>query len=248
MLQLPSAVRRVPLLDVGATYRELKAELDQALARVLASGWYILGEEVAAFEQEFAAYVGVSHCVSVGNGLEALHLALRAMGIGPGDEVVVPGNTYVATWLAVSHTGARVVPVEPDPQTFNIDVGRIEAAVTHRTRAIVPVHLYGQPADMDALMELAERRRLWVLEDAAQAHGARYRGRRTGGLGHAAAWSFYPTKNLGAFGDGGAVTTNDPELARRVASSGTTAVSRSTRASIVGTTADWTSCRRPFYG
>jgi dTDP-4-amino-4,6-dideoxygalactose transaminase len=172
---------------------------------------------VAAFEREFASYVGVQYCVAVGNGLDALHLALRAMGIGPGDEVAVPSNTYVATWLAVSHTGARVVPVEPDPRTLNIDVGRLEAALTGRTKAVVPVHLYGQPADMDAIMDLARRRGIWVLEDAAQAHGARYRGRRAGGLGHAAAWSFYPTKNLGAFGDGGAVTTNDPEVARRVA-------------------------------
>jgi len=207
---------KVPFLDLRAGYLELREELDEAYARVMDSGWYILGQEVEAFESEWAAYCGVKHCVGVGNGLEALHLALVAMNIGPGDEVIVPSNTYIATWLAVSYAGAVPIPVEPDPSTYNLDPVRIEAAITPRTRAILPVHLYGQPADMDPIVEAAREHGLKVLEDAAQAHGARYRGRRTGGLGDAAGWSFYPGKNLGAFGDAGAVTTNDSELADRV--------------------------------
>jgi len=207
---------RIPFLDLKAAYHELKEEFDAAYERVMESGWYILGEEVEAFEQEWAAYCGTAHCVGVGNGLEALHLVLRAWGIGPGDEVIVPSNTYIATWLAVSYAGATPVPVEPDPRTYNLDPARIEAAITNRTRAIIPVHLYGQPADMDLIVEIAQRWGLKVLEDAAQAHGARYKGRRAGGLGDAAAWSFYPGKNLGAFGDGGAVTTNDADLAERL--------------------------------
>jgi len=154
--------------------------------------------------------------VGVANGLEALHLILRAWGVGPGDEVIVPSNTYIASWLAVSHAGATPIPVEPDPQTYNINPEKIEAAVTPRTRAIMPVHLYGQPADMDPILDIAEAHRLNVIEDNAQAQGARYKGRPTGSIGHAAGNSFYPGKNLGAFGDAGAVTTNDPELADRV--------------------------------
>lgn len=207
---------KVPFLDLHAGYLELRDELDAAWHRVMDSGWYVLGEEVAAFEAEWAAYCGVRHCVGVGNGLEALHLTLRAMEIGAGDEVIVPSNTYIATWLAVSYSGATPVPVEPDPTTYNLDPNRIEAAITARTRAILPVHLYGQPADMGPIMEIAARHGLRVLEDAAQAHGARYRDRPAGGLGHAAGWSFYPGKNLGAFGDAGAVTTNDDQLADRV--------------------------------
>ena len=207
---------RVPFLDVGATYVELKEELDAAVSRVLSSGWYLLGAEIAAFEEEFAAHVGVKHCIGVGNGLDALHLALRAMNVGSGDEVIVPSNTYIATWLAVSYAGATPVPVEPDLRTYNLDPALIEAAITPRTRAILPVHLYGQPANMDPICEIAQRYGLWVLEDAAQAQGARYRGRRVGGIGHAAGWSFYPAKNLGAFGDAGAVTTNDDGLADRL--------------------------------
>ncbi|MBI4915350.1 MAG: DegT/DnrJ/EryC1/StrS family aminotransferase [Acidobacteria bacterium] len=206
----------VPFLDVGAGYAELRAELDAAYHRVMDSGWYILGEEVEAFEREWAAFCGVTHCVGVGNGLEALHLVLRAWGIGEGDEVIVPSNTYIATWLAVSYAGATPVPVEPNEGTYDIDPARIEAAVSDRTRAILPVHLYGQTADMDPINEIAARHGLKVLEDAAQAHGARYKGRRAGSLGHAAGWSFYPGKNLGAFGDAGAVTTDDAELADRV--------------------------------
>lgn len=206
----------IPFLDVGATYRELKAEVDAATARVLESGHYILGPEVEAFEGEFARYAGTSECVGVANGLDALYLALRAAGVGAGDEVIVPSNTYVATWLATSYAGAVAVPVEPVEGTYNLDPARIEAALTPRTRAVIPVHLYGQPADVDAVMEVAAPRGLFVLEDAAQAHGARLRGRPAGSLGHAAAWSFYPGKNLGAFGDAGALTTSDPRIADRV--------------------------------
>ena len=206
----------VPFLDLGASYAALRTELDAAAARVLSSGWYILGPEVAAFEQAFAAYCGVTHAVGVANGLDAMHLVLRAWEIGPGDEVIVPSNTYIATWLAVTMTGAVPVPVEPVDATFNIDPRRIEDAISPRTRAILPVHLYGQTAEMPAIMEIADRHGLRVLEDAAQAHGARWQDRMAGGLGHAAAWSFYPTKNLGAFGDAGAVTTSDAPTADRV--------------------------------
>lgn len=209
---------RVPFLDLQATYAELADELDGAVARVLGRGWYVLGAEVEAFERRWAAHVGVAHCVGVASGLDALHLSLVAMGVGEGDEVLVPSNTYIATWLAVSRTGARPVPVEPHPVTANIDPGRLEAAITPRTRAILPVHLYGLPAEMDGVRAVAARHGLRVLEDAAQAHGARYRGTPVGGLGDAGAWSFYPSKNLGAFGDGGAVTTDDPELAERLRS------------------------------
>lgn len=206
----------IPFLDLGAAYRELKPEIDAAVARVLDSGWYILGPEVEAFEAEWAAYCEAAHGVGVANGLDALTLALRALDIGPGDEVIVPSNTYIATWLAVSAVGARPVPVEPDPATHNIDPARIAAAITPRTRALLPVHLYGQPADLDPILALAQRHGLAVVEDAAQAHGARYRGRRIGAHGDAVCWSFYPGKNLGAMGDGGAVTTNRADLAERI--------------------------------
>ena len=206
----------VRFLDLAAPYRELRSEIDEAVGRILAGGWYLLGAELEAFETEFARYVGVRHCIGVANGLDALRLALLAMDVGAGDEVLVPSNTYIATWLGVSQTGATPVPVEPDAATLNIDPDRLEAAVTPRTRAILPVHLYGQPADMDPIREVAARHGLRVLEDAAQAQGARYRGRRAGALGDAAAWSFYPGKNLGAMGDAGAVTTNDDVLADRV--------------------------------
>ncbi len=207
---------KVSFLNIKSINDCHRKELHAALDRVLDSGWLVLGKEVESFEREFAAYCGVEHCIGVGNGLEALHLVLRAWGVGAGDEVIVPSNTYIATWLAASYTGAVPVAVEPDPVTFNIDPARIEAAITPRTRAIVPVHLYGQSADMDAIMRIADKHGLKVLEDVAQAHGARYKGRRTGGLGHAAGFSFYPGKNLGALGDGGAVTTNDPLLADRI--------------------------------
>jgi dTDP-4-amino-4,6-dideoxygalactose transaminase len=203
-------------LDLRAAYLELKQEVDQAVARVLDSGWFLLAKELEAFENEFAQYLGVKHCVCVGSGLDALHLALRAFGIGSGDEVLVPSNTYIATWLAVNYAGGVPVPVEPDELTCNLDPRRIEAAITSRTKGIIPVHLYGQPADMDPILAVARKHNLWVLEDAAQAHGARYKGKRVGGLGDAAGWSFYPGKNLGAFGDGGAVTTNDDAVADQV--------------------------------
>ncbi|RKF12373.1 DegT/DnrJ/EryC1/StrS family aminotransferase [Roseovarius spongiae] len=206
----------IPFLDLGAAYRELKTDIDAAVARVLDSGWYILGPEVEAFEAEWAAYCGADHAVGLANGLDALILALRALDIGPGDEVIVPSNTYIATWLAVSAVGATPVPVEPDPATHNIDPARIAAAITSRTRALLPVHLYGQPADMDPILEIASAHGLTVVEDAAQAHGARYRGRRIGAHGDIVCWSFYPGKNLGALGDGGAVTTRHADLADRV--------------------------------
>jgi len=206
----------ISFLDLGAAYRELATEIDAAVARVLASGWYIGGEEVTAFENDFSRYVEADHCVGVGNGLDALILALRACSIGSGDEVIVPSNTYIATWLAVSSVGATPVPVEPNPRTYNIDTTRIESAITPRTRAIIPVHLYGQPADLDPILNIARRHNIRVIEDAAQAHGARYKGRRVGGHGDIVCWSFYPGKNLGALGDGGAVTTNDANLAERV--------------------------------
>ena len=206
----------VPFLDLGAAHDELRPELDAAVTRVLRSGWFVLGKEVSAFEASFAAYCEAGHCVGTANGLDALRLALGALGVGPGDEVIVPSHTFIATWLAVSECGAVPVPVEPDEATFNIDPARIEAAVTSRTKAIVPVHLYGQPADLDPILAVAEAHGLAVVEDAAQAHGARYKGRRVGAHGHAVAWSFYPGKNLGALGDGGAVTTDDPVLAQTI--------------------------------
>lgn len=207
---------KVPFLDLRAAYLELKPEIDAAIARVLDSGWYILGPEVEAFEVEFATYCEAQHAIGVADGLDALHLALRAMDVGPGDEVIVPSNTYIATWLAVSQCGATPVPVEPDERTYNINPELIEAAITPRTKVILPVHLYGQPADLDPILAIAHKHGLRVLEDAAQAHGARYKGKRIGGHGDAVAWSFYPGKNLGAIGDGGAVTTNDAQIADRI--------------------------------
>jgi dTDP-4-amino-4,6-dideoxygalactose transaminase len=204
---------KVPFIDLKASYDELKTALDEAYQRVMDSGWYLLGHELEEFESAYASYCGVMHCVGVGSGLDALHLALRAYDIGPGDEVIVPANTYIATWLAVSYAGALPVPVEPDPSTCNIDPTRVEEAITAATRAIIPVHLYGQPADMDPIMDIARSQGLKVIEDNAQAQGALYKGRATGGLSDAAGTSFYPGKNLGAFGDGGAITSNDPRVA-----------------------------------
>lgn len=206
----------IPFLDLRDVNRPYESGLREAFERVLASGWYITGKELEAFEGEFAAYCGAKYCIGVGNGLDALHLALRAWGIGPGDEVIVPSNTFIATWLAVTYVGATPVAVDPCADTCNLDPALIEAAITPRTRAIMPVHLYGQPAQMDPIIALAHKHNLKVLEDAAQAHGARYRGRHVGTLGDAAGFSFYPGKNLGALGDGGAVTTNDAELAQRL--------------------------------
>ncbi len=206
----------VPFLDLRAAHEELGPELNQAIGRVVDSGWYLLGPELEAFEREFASYCGTRHCIGVGSGLSALELTLRAAGIGPGDEVIVPAYTWVATWLAVSTVGATPVGVDVRPTTYNIDPESARAAVTSRTAAIVPVHLRGEPADMAAIDEIAKSHGLFVLEDAAQAHGARHDGRRAGSLGDAAAFSFYPAKNLGALGDGGAVTTDDDELAERL--------------------------------
>lgn len=207
---------RIPFLDLKAPYAELKSEMDNVCARVMESGWFVQGPEGKAFETEFARYCEVEHCVGVGNGLDALHLILRALEIGPGDEVIVPANTYIATWLAVTHAGAKPVPVEPDERTCNLDAARLEEVINSRTRAIIAVHLYGQPADIGAIKEVAAPYGIKVIEDAAQAHGARYCGKRTGGLADAAAFSFYPGKNLGALGDAGAITTNDKQLAERV--------------------------------
>jgi dTDP-4-amino-4,6-dideoxygalactose transaminase len=212
----PLPAPTVPFLDLRAPYLELQREIEAALLRVAASGWYLLGDELREFERAYAGYAGHAHAVGVANGLDALHLALLALGVGAGDEVIVPSNTYIATWLAASMAGARPVPVEPDERTYNMDPARLEAAITGRTRAILPVHLYGQPADMRAIREIASRRGIPVLDDAAQSHGARVAGRSAGSFATATAWSFYPGKNLGAMGDGGAVTTDDAEVADRV--------------------------------
>ena len=206
----------VPFTDLKPAYLELKSEIDAACQRVLESGWYILGEEVKAFENNYASYCDAQYCVGAGNGLDALFVSLQAMGIGPKDEVLVPSNTYIATWLSVSRCGATPVPVEPREDTYNIDPDKIESKITEKTKAIIPVHLYGQPADLEPIMELACNYGLKVLEDAAQAHGAKYKGKRIGAHGDAVAWSFYPGKNLGAMGDAGAVTTNDAALAERI--------------------------------
>ncbi|MHB8422858.1 MAG: DegT/DnrJ/EryC1/StrS family aminotransferase [Leptospirales bacterium] len=207
---------KVPFLDLDIAYKELKPEIDCAVQRVLSSGSYILGIEVDLFEQAYAGFCGSRYCVGVANGLDAITLSLLAMEVGEGDEVIVPTHTYIATWLAVTRTGATPVPVEPLESTYNLDPKRIKDAISDRTRVILPVHLYGQPADLDPILEIARSHGLRVLEDAAQAHGASYKGRRIGSHGDMVAWSFYPGKNLGAMGDGGAVTTDDPELADRV--------------------------------
>lgn len=206
----------VPFLDVGFTYRDLRPEIDLAIQRVMASGWYIGGAEVSAFEDEFAQWTGAQYCVGTGNGLDALVLSLRALDIGPGDEVIVPSHTFIATWLAVSQVGADLVPVEPDPRTYQLSLDGCASAITSKTKAIIPVHLYGHPSEMPALMALAGERGIKVLADAAQAHGAMINGTPVGAMGDVVAWSFYPGKNLGAFGDGGAVTTDDCALAERI--------------------------------
>ncbi len=206
---------KVPFLDLKAAHDHLQGQIEAALLRVARSGSYVLGPELEDFEAAFARYVGSPHCAGVANGLDALRLGLEAMGVGPGDEVVVPANTYIATWLAVSQCGAVPVPVEPLEDTYNIDPDAVRAAITERTKAVLPVHLYGQPADMNVLEMIAQRHGLSVLEDGAQAHGARYKSRRIGSKG-TVAWSYYPTKNLGALGDGGALTTDDDAISARV--------------------------------
>lgn len=207
---------KIPFLALKEINLRQRDEFHEALERVLNSGWFILGKEVEKFEIEFAKYCGVKHCVGVGNGLDALHLVLRAWGIGPGDEVIVPSNTYIATWLAVTHSGATPIPVEPDMMTYNIDPEKIEHAITKRTKAIIAVHLYGQPCEMDAINKIAAKYGIKVLEDAAQAHGAIYKEKKSGSLADAAGFSFYPGKNLGALGDAGCVTTNDEKLANSI--------------------------------
>lgn len=208
----------VPFLDLQGGYAELQSAIDEAVSRVVASGFFILGPELRRFEEDYARFVGAAECVGVANGLDALVLSLRALGVGPGDEVIVPGHTFIATWLAVSQVGATPVPVDAEPGGFGIDTRRLAEAITGRTRAIMPVHLYGHPADLDPIYEIARAANLAVIEDAAQAHGARYKGERIGARGDVACWSFYPGKNLGAFGDAGAVTTSNPALAAKLRS------------------------------
>ena len=208
--------RRIPLVDLRAQYAELRDEIDDAVRRVIESSQFILGPEVTAFEEAFADYVGSPACVGVASGTAALHLALVACGVGLGDEIITTPHTFIATAEAISHTGARPVFVDIDPDTYTLDPELVRRALTPRTRAIVPVHLYGHPADMTPLLELAERHGLWIVEDAAQAHGAEYDGKRCGAIGHLAAFSFFPGKNLGAYGDAGAVTGSSVELLERV--------------------------------
>lgn len=209
---MPNSVSQVPFVDLKAQYQTICDEVDQAILEVVRGAGFILGKQVGAFEEEFASFCGTRYAVGVDSGTSALELALRAFGIGPGDEVITAANTFIATALAISFTGATPVLVDQDPGTYNLDVSRLESALTHRTRAILPVHLYGQPADMDPIMEVAGRHGLVVIEDACQAHGARYKGRRAGSIGHAAAFSFYSSKNLGAYGDGGMVVSNDERI------------------------------------
>ncbi len=203
----------VPFVDLVTQYKELRTEVMAAVDRVLGSGQYILGDEVEAFEQEFAGYCGVDHCVGVSSGTEALHLALRALNVGPGDEVITAANTFAATAFAISYVGARPVFVDVNPTDYTMSVEALQAAISDRTKAIIPVHLYGHPADMDPILRIAHKHGLRVLEDACQAHGAEYRGRRVGSIGNVACFSFYPAKNLGTYGDGGAIVTNDRHLA-----------------------------------
>jgi dTDP-4-amino-4,6-dideoxygalactose transaminase len=205
----------ISFLDLKRLHESITDELNDSFKRVVAASAYVLGPEVEAFEHEFAEYCGSRFAVGVANGLDALHLILRAHEIGPGDEVIVPANTFIATWLAVSFVGAKIVPIEPD-ETFNIDPGRIQSAITSRTKAVVAVHLYGLPCEMDTISTIAVRHNLVVIEDAAQAHGATYYGKKCGSLGNAAGFSFYPGKNLGAIGDGGCVTTDDEGIYKKI--------------------------------
>jgi dTDP-4-amino-4,6-dideoxygalactose transaminase len=220
LLYCPSAMSdssvQVPFLDLKAQYLSIKPEVDAAIARVLESSEFVLGAEVAGFENEFAAYCGATHCVALNSGTSALHLALLAAGVGQGDEVLTVPFTFVASVAAILYAKARPVLVDIDPRSFTMDPAALEAAVTPRTKAILPIHLYGQPADMDPILEVAQRHNLVVIEDAAQAHGAQYKGRPVGSIGNIGCFSFYPTKNLGAYGEGGAVTTNNAEYARTI--------------------------------
>ena len=207
---------KVPFLDLKSSFSEIQHEIEDAMLKSLRSGQYIGGSDVETFEAAFSHFVESDFCIGVGNGLDALVLSLKVLGIGAGDEVIVPSNTFIATWLAVTHCGAVPIPVEPDLSTYNIDVELIEEKITSRTKAIIPVHLYGQPADIDEVLALAKKYNLFVIEDAAQAHGATYKGRRVGSHSDLVTWSFYPGKNLGAFGDAGAITTENPDLADRL--------------------------------
>lgn len=207
---------KIPFVNLGAEYQELKIEFDMAYQRVMNSSHYIMGPELASFEENFAQYCNVKYAIGVGNGLDAINLILSAMKIGEGDEVIVPTHTFIATWLPITDLKAKIIPVEVNSETYHLDPALIEAAITTRTKAIIVVHLYGQPADMDAINAIAKKYNLKVVEDAAQAHGASYKGVKVGGLSDATAFSFYPTKNLGAIGDGGAVTTNDENLAATI--------------------------------
>ena len=207
---------KIQFVDLVAQYQQIKPEVDAAMAKVCSRGDFILGEDVKLFEQEFAAFCKVPHCVAVANGTEALKLALLACGVGPGDEVITCTHTFIATAFAIHQAGAKPVLVDCNPQTYTIDIAQVERAITPRTKAIIPVHLYGQPADMDPILAVARKHKLYVIEDACQAHGAEYKGRRCGSMGDIAAFSFYPGKNLGAYGDGGAVTTTRADLAERV--------------------------------
>jgi dTDP-4-amino-4,6-dideoxygalactose transaminase len=207
---------KVPYLDLKAQYHSIKAEIDEAIARVLDSCQFVLGPEVAQFEKEFATYCGTSECIALNSGTSALHLALLAAGVGPGDEVITVPFTFVASVATILYAGAKPVLVDIEPRTFNMNPAALEAAISPRTKAIVPVHLYGHPADMDPILEVARKHNLVVIEDAAQAHGAKYKGRSAGSIGDIACFSFYPAKNLGAYGEGGAVTTSNPEYARTI--------------------------------
>jgi dTDP-4-amino-4,6-dideoxygalactose transaminase len=207
---------QIDFLNVKAAYMELKSEIDHRVSQVMMSGQYILGDEVLLFEQEYAEYCAANYCVTVANGFDALCLALKALSIGEGDEVIVPNNTFIATWLAISHVGAIPVPIEPDPCSYNINTSRIRNFINEKTKAIIPVHLYGQPADMDEITKIANEFNLKIIEDAAQAHGAIYKNQKIGSIGDVTAWSFYPGKNLGALGDGGAITTNNFKIAQTI--------------------------------
>jgi len=207
---------KVPFLNLNRLHHEISDELKHSFSDILTKGQFIGGEYLDTFEKSYSAYTGSDYCVGVGNGLDALVICLKALDVGPGDEVIVPSNTFIATWLAVTHCGATIVPVEPDIRTHNIDVSLIEERITEKTRVIIPVHLYGQPANLDEIIQLASKYKLYVIEDAAQAHGASYKGKKIGSHGDLVAWSHYPGKNLGALGDAGSITTNNKELANKV--------------------------------
>lgn len=208
-------LNKVPFVSFEPMHEEIHGEVEEAIKRVCDSNWFIDGKENKVFNTHFSEYLGVSYTLGVGNGLDALTIALKCLNIGYGDEVIVPANTFIATALAVTYTGAKVVFVDVDPNTFNIDPKKIDQALTDRTKAIIPVHLYGNPADMDAILEIANKKDLFVIEDAAQAHGAIYKGKKVGAIGNIGCFSFYPGKNLGAFGDGGALTTSNEKLFRK---------------------------------